>query len=105
MTAWHRVGAAADFADGTVREVRVGERVYAVGRSSGELFCVDDWCPHAGASLAQGMLDDGVLVCPLHGFAYDVRTGHCEDDPTPVATFPVRERDGAVEIELADPRT
>jgi len=100
VTAWHRVGAAAEFADGVVREIRIGDRILAVGRAAGELFCLDDWCPHAGASLAQGMLDDGVLVCPLHGYAYDVRTGRCEDDPTPAATFPVREKDGEVEVEL-----
>jgi nitrite reductase/ring-hydroxylating ferredoxin subunit len=94
------VGAAAEFADGTVREARVGERSLAIGRVDGELFCVDDWCPHAGGSLAQGMIDDGFLVCPLHGFAYDVRTGRCEDDPTPVAIFPIRERDGEVEVEV-----
>lgn len=100
MTAWHRVGAATEFADGVVREIRIGDRILAVGRADGELFCLDDWCPHAGASLAQGTLDDGVLVCPLHGYVYDVRTGRCEDDPTPVATFPVRERDGEVEVEI-----
>jgi nitrite reductase/ring-hydroxylating ferredoxin subunit len=100
VTAWHRVGVATDFADGVVREIRIGDRILAVGRADGELFCLDDWCPHAGASLAQGMLDDGVLVCPLHGYAYDVRTGRCEDDPTPAATFPVREKDGEVEVEL-----
>jgi nitrite reductase/ring-hydroxylating ferredoxin subunit len=100
MADWHRVGATEEFAEGSVREARVGDRIFAVGRLDGTLFCVDDWCPHAGASLAQGMLDGGFLVCPLHGFTYDVRTGRCEDDPTPVATFPVRERDGDVEVEL-----
>jgi len=100
VTTWHRVGAAAEFTDGTVREARVGERVLAVGRVGGELFCVDDWCPHAGGSLAQGTFDGGLLVCPLHGFAYSVRTGRCEDDPSPAATCPVLERTGEVEVEI-----
>lgn len=100
MTRWHRVGAAADFEEGRVREVRVGERRLAVGRSGGSLFCVDESCPHAGGSLAAGTVEGGALVCPVHGFAYDVRSGSCEDDAAPVAVFAVREGEAGVEVAL-----
>ena len=100
MTRWHRVGAAADFEEGRVREVRVGDRRLAVGRAGGALFCVDEACPHAGGSLARGTLQGGRLVCPVHGFAYDVASGRCEDDVAPVAVHPVREGDAGVEVAL-----
>jgi pyruvate oxidase len=100
VTRWHRVGTPADFEEGRVREVRVGDRVLAVGRVAGALFCVDDFCPHAGGSLAQGSLDDGFLICPLHGFAYDVASGRCDDDASPVAVHPVREGEAGVEVAL-----
>lgn len=95
---WHRIGAPRDFPEGSIREVRIGDLVLAVGRHDGALFAVHDFCPHAGASLAAGTLDDGFLVCPLHGYAYDVRTGRCEEDATPVPTRPVRESESDVEV-------
>lgn len=97
---WHRVGAPADFPEGALREVRLGDLVLAVGRWRGRLFAIHDWCPHAGASLAAGTLEDGFVVCPLHGYAYDVFSGRCEDDAAPVPRREVREGDGTVEIDL-----
>ena len=32
-------------------------------------------CPHRGGPLADGLLDDRVVICPLHGYSYDLVTG------------------------------
>ena len=33
------------------------------------------WCSHQKASLAIGDIDDGQIMCPLHGARFDIRTG------------------------------
>lgn len=33
-----------------------------------EVFALHDRCPHKGGPLSQGMVADGVVVCPLHGW-------------------------------------
>ena len=38
-------------------------------------FALEDSCNHAGASLAEGFLKAERLVCPLHGYVFDIRTG------------------------------
>jgi nitrite reductase (NADH) small subunit len=72
-----------------------------VGRAASGWFALDGICPHAGAVLAEGLVDGDLLVCPLHAFAFEVETGRCVDDETcSVRRYPVRERDGAVEVAL-----
>jgi 3-phenylpropionate/trans-cinnamate dioxygenase ferredoxin subunit len=52
-------------------------------------YAIDDTCNHAGESLSKGELDGCRVVCPAHGYVFDVRTGHvvepaglCEDQRT-----------------------
>jgi nitrite reductase/ring-hydroxylating ferredoxin subunit len=71
---------------------RVGDAVYACG----------DVCSHRGGHLSEGRLRGVRLACPLHGWIYDVRTGHClvpsRGDRVP--TFPVRVDGESVFVEL-----
>ncbi len=72
------VGPSAELAPGVVR--RAGK--YAVGNAQGELFAVTRRCRHLGADLADGSVDEeGCLVCPWHGAAYDVSTGQMTRGP------------------------
>lgn len=46
-----------------------------VGLVEGVPFAIEDACPHSGASLAEGCVRGGALVCPMHGWEIDVRSG------------------------------
>ena len=72
--------------------VRVGEQVYALGET----------CAHQGGPLGEGTLSGTRLVCPWHGWMYDVRTGVCAL-PTrgrPVPSYPARVDAGDVWVHL-----
>ena len=47
-------------------------------------------CVHQGMTLDGGMIDDGVIVCPWHGFRFEASTGECISAPgaqlTPMPT-------------------
>lgn len=69
---------------GQVSDIPVGEgRTYAVDGEQiavyrmrdGSLRAVGAVCPHRGGPLADGLTDDDVVVCPLHGMSYDLTTG------------------------------
>jgi 3-phenylpropionate/trans-cinnamate dioxygenase ferredoxin subunit len=50
-----------------------------------------------------GVLEGEQLVCPWHGFRYDVTTGTLIEDPSAVLeTYPVSVRDGRVYVTLPD---
>jgi nitrite reductase/ring-hydroxylating ferredoxin subunit len=47
------------------------------------------------------LIDDDLIICPLHAFAFEVKTGRCVDDETcSVRRYPVRECAGTVEVGL-----
>jgi len=101
---WHRVAAASDIRPGTLRTFKDGHVQIAVGRTGdGALFAVDNRCPHEGYPLAQGALKDCVLTCEWHNWKFDVARGACLLGGEGVRTWPVRERDGFVEVDLTPP--
>lgn len=80
---------------GTVMEITAGGKEYALCNVAGELHALEGKCPHRGGPLGQGRLQDGVLVCPWHGWEYDCRTGeNTWDAAVKLAKFAVKvERD------------
>lgn len=46
-----------------------------VAYSDGEVFAIEDACNHAGASLAEGWLEGDCVVCPMHAYVFELRTG------------------------------
>lgn len=54
-------------------------------------------CVHQGRSLDGGLLDDGVLTCPWHGFRFDATSGECLTAPAAqLSPVPTRIDDGHV---------
>jgi nitrite reductase/ring-hydroxylating ferredoxin subunit len=52
-----------------------------VTRVDGELVAVPGVCPHEDVALAGGDLRGASIVCPGHGYEFDLRTGRCTHDP------------------------
>lgn len=50
-----------------------------------------DSCPHRGARLSQGWVEDGCLVCPYHGWRFDP-TGKCVHIPSADPGTPIPPR-------------
>jgi nitrite reductase/ring-hydroxylating ferredoxin subunit len=92
-------GPLAAYPAGAVRLVEAAGRRVAVGNAGGELFALDDTCLHRGGSLACGHLDGAVLVCPLHWWRYDVRSGRRLGQPgLRLRRYPLRVVDGQVRV-------
>lgn len=84
--------------------VDVAGRRLAIFRSVDECFALDDACPHQGASLATGSVHGGRVICPLHSWVFDLRTGRCPaDSHEPVAAYPTRCVGRVVEVRVPDP--
>ncbi len=61
--------------EGKMRSVRVKGRPVMLVRVGGGVYGVSDVCPHAGCSFRGGILTGYVLMCPCHGWKFDVRNG------------------------------
>ncbi|ANJ55527.1 Rieske (2Fe-2S) protein [Pseudomonas silesiensis] len=61
----------------------------------GDLYAIDDSCPHQGASLCGGRLQGRVIQCCAHGLRFDLRSGYLlNSTAVKVASYPVEIIDG-----------
>jgi 3-phenylpropionate/trans-cinnamate dioxygenase ferredoxin subunit len=82
----------------TVRVIEVEGRKYCMARLHDGYFAVDNMCPHAGGPLGVGWCDhDGNVICPVHRYKYDMRTGRGKMGDY-VQPSPVETRDDGVYI-------
>jgi len=91
-----------------VGDVPPGERLFFTVRDldvvlfniGGQFFAIEDRCTHDDGPLGDGVLEGTTIVCPRHGARFDVRTGRVLSPPAPapVPAFPVRVRDGQIEV-------
>lgn len=98
---WVRVADAAEVAPGEGLRVEIGDYPVAIWNVNGEFYATSDTCTHEESALTDGDLWDEIVECALHGAQFNVRTGEVVTLPAvfPIATFPVKEEDGALYVE------
>ena len=79
-------------------------RMVAVFNDGGKYFAIDDMCPHMGASLGAGHLDEeGTVTCPWHAWRFCIRDGKWKDNPRlGVDTFEVRVVDDEIQVRVTE---
>lgn len=89
---WTALCSVSDLGENGGQYVALNGHGLAVFRlACGTVRVLDDICPHAGASLSGGHVSDGCVVCPWHGWPFDVHQGHCPDNPAvKVKSYDVR---------------
>ena len=77
--------------------ISVEGRVVLVLLDQGQVFAVDNRCPHMGFPLHRGTVKDGILTCHWHHAKFEL-AGGCTFDPfaDDVTSFRVEVRDGQV---------
>lgn len=101
---WIEAFAVDELAIGEARVVRRGTTQIAVFRPrDAELFAIDNRCPHEGYPLAKGYVTDCVVTCRWHNFKFDLRDGRCTMGDEAVRVYPMRIRDGLVELDVTEP--
>ncbi|VVN29576.1 3-phenylpropionate/cinnamic acid dioxygenase ferredoxin subunit [Pseudomonas fluorescens] len=77
-------------------------RSLALFNVAGQLYAIDDSCPHQGASLCGGRLEGKVIQCCAHGLRFDLASGYMlNSTAVKVANYPVEVIDGQVFIVIA----
>jgi nitrite reductase (NADH) small subunit len=110
---WVRVCNLADIIPGTGVAAMVNGEQLAIVRSpdGNEVYALSNFDPFSKAFvIARGIVGDrgGVpkIASPIYKQNFDLRSGRCLDDATVcLATYPVRERAGAVEIGVSKVRS
>jgi nitrite reductase/ring-hydroxylating ferredoxin subunit len=103
--AFERVAALREIPEGAGLRVELRGRTIGLYRVRDRVFAMDDACPHAGYPLSEGDLIGTRVVCPAHGWEFDVVTGLApgEVEEEPLERYPVRIDAGEVLLDLDDP--
>ncbi len=100
---WTRLVGANDLADGSGSVVSLAGFEVAVFKINGKFFAIENKCLHRGGPLGEGQLRGQTIVCPWHGWRYDVTSGALELIPTlKVGTYNVEVRGDGVFIEMSE---
>ena len=75
MTGFVRVAKLDEIPTGRGRLVFVDGKPIALFKVEGDVYALDDACPHQGSSLGMGRQDGAFVTCRAHGLCFDVRTG------------------------------
>jgi 3-phenylpropionate/trans-cinnamate dioxygenase ferredoxin subunit len=87
---------------GEMRYVEVGpeEEPVCLINLDGEFYALNDCCTHEDASLSDGEIIGDEVECPLHGGAFEIRTGLPASFPVvvPAKTYLVRVVGDVIEV-------
>ncbi|MBI5370185.1 Rieske 2Fe-2S domain-containing protein [Candidatus Uhrbacteria bacterium] len=72
---WYVIGRNTDVIEGVGRKLVVEKTDLAVFRYHGKVCALLDRCPHQGGPLSQGKIVEGYVICPWHGYQFDVENG------------------------------
>ena len=72
----------------------------AIYNVNGEYYATDNFCPHRGAALSDGLVVGHIVECGWHGWRFDVRTGQCLTVTEKIRTYSVRVDNGMVLVEV-----
>src|SRR6516164_7375367 len=103
MAEFRTVCKVGDVPEGEGKTVSLGDKLIAVFRVGGEFRAIDDVCPHMGASLSDGYVENGIVTCPWHAWRFRLADGAWADNPRiKIGCYPVRVENDEVQVQVED---
>ena len=99
---WIEIGALDDIPARGARCVTIPQGRIGVFRTAdNRVYALEDYCPHRGGPLSQGIVHGASVTCPLHNWVFSLETGEAQGpDEGAVRTIPVRIVDGRLSLGL-----
>lgn len=98
---WTQITQAGNIPPMEGRSVTVDGLELAVFNLKDRFVTIENRCPHKGGPLCDGIVSGTSVVCPLHGWRFDLDSGMAvrASMPACVSTFPTRVRDGIIQVD------
>jgi nitrite reductase/ring-hydroxylating ferredoxin subunit len=101
MGQWTKVAETGDIPEDEGRTIAAGGKTLALFNRGGTFYAIDNTCAHRGGPLGEGELDGTTVICPWHGWRYDITTGAAAINPAiRVPCYPVKVEGTSVLVEL-----
>jgi 3-phenylpropionate/trans-cinnamate dioxygenase ferredoxin subunit len=99
---WRLVGPAGDIDEEDVMRFDLGEETFAVYNTEDGFYATDGLCTHEHQHLADGLVIDDIIECPLHQGRFHIPTGKAKSAPVCIdlKTYAVKIVDGNIYIQM-----
>ena len=79
----------------------INETEIAVFKSNGKIFALNNICPHQQTALIyDGFIEEGCVVCPAHGWKFDLRTGNKKSGSKGLDSYEVKIVDEIIYVKV-----
>lgn len=68
--------------EGTMKLIRVEGYPVLLIKQLGQIFAIDNRCPHMACGFSGGTLEGDAIICPCHDWRFNLKTGEYEADPS-----------------------
>ena len=83
------------------RKFIVNDIEIAVFKINSEVFALNNICPHQQSRLIyDGFVEDEFVVCPAHGWKFNLRNGKKDSGSNGLQVYPVKVIDGKVYVKV-----
>lgn len=73
-------------------------------KNQNEVYVVQNTCPHAGGTLSGGWCKEGNIVCPVHRWEYNLKTGRgAEGQGDYIKIYPIEVREDGIYVGFKEP--
>jgi nitrite reductase (NADH) small subunit/3-phenylpropionate/trans-cinnamate dioxygenase ferredoxin subunit len=101
MAEFHLAARVGDLRESDSKAVAVGNKLIALFREGDRYFAIDDVCPHMGASLSGGCVENGIVTCPWHAWRFRLADGVWADNPRlKIGSYPVRVVGDEIQVQI-----
>ena len=102
MADWIKACSTGSLGQGEMFSFDHNEKKLLLTNINGKLFATDRICTHAESDLANGILTENGLTCPLHLSVFNMDDGKPQNLPaeTPLQTYRIKIEDNDILIEV-----
>jgi nitrite reductase/ring-hydroxylating ferredoxin subunit len=89
--------------DNSMKLVRLEGVPVLLIKQQGQIFAIDNRCPHMGCGFSGGALDGFMVICPCHDWRFSLQTGeYTEDKAFKLVFYRTKIVDGKIMVELPE---
>ena len=100
---WVRASSVADVpGDGSGRAFSLDGLDIAIFNCNEAFFALENFCPHLGFPLTEGIVQDGTVICAWHGWRVRLEDGGCRGKTLAARTYPCEVRGDDIWVRIPE---
>jgi len=102
MAEYKKIAHISAIPEGEGRSFDIEGQQLGIFNIKGKFHAINNTCPHAGGPLGEGVVDnEKEVICPWHGWRFDVSTGACLINPAYTQKkYPIKIENDVIYVEI-----